>query len=287
MKKDEAIVRVPATTANLGPGFDCLGVALQLYNRIFVCRENELQESHSPMVEESAGLFFKRTRKRFPFSLKITGRVPRSRGLGSSVTVRAGIIVALNHLAGDLLTLAECLNLVVDLEGHPDNAAPAFLGGFAACSDDIVFREPVDPKLKFITVIPEIEIQTNKARQALPEKILLADAVHNIRNSSIITAAFASHQYALLENAFQDRLHQPYRKKLIPQFDRVLEAATKKGALGAFLSGSGSTLMALSLGNKKECAAIQSAMCRPLQQAGISTSTMILSADNKGIQFVE
>ncbi|MEZ5405617.1 MAG: homoserine kinase [Verrucomicrobiia bacterium] len=278
MKQVQVKVRVPATTANLGPGFDCLGVALKLYNTITIKREVS-DKTSSGMIRESADLFFKSIQQKpFSFSSAIQGDVPISRGLGSSVTLRAGVVVGLNRLAGEPLSQAECLNLVIQLEGHPDNAAPVFLGGFTVATDETILRVPVLPKLKFIAVIPEIEVETKKARKVLPKTLSFVDAVKSEKQAALIAAAFAAQKYELLENAFQDRLHQPYRKKLLPFLDKVIEAGVKAGALGGFLSGSGSTIICVSLSHEQNVAR---AMRKALKN--ISASMHILEVDNKGL----
>ncbi|MBX7156814.1 MAG: homoserine kinase [Verrucomicrobiae bacterium] len=283
MKQVQVKVRVPATTANLGPGFDCLGVALKLYNTIAIKRENSNKIS-SGMIRESANLFFKSIQQKpFSFSTTIQGDVPISRGLGSSVTLRAGVVSGLNFLAGEPLSQAECLNLVIQLEGHPDNAAPAFLGGFTVATDETILRVPILPKLKFIAVIPEIEVETEKARKVLPKTLPFTDAVKSEKQAALVAAAFAAQKYELLQNAFEDRLHQPYRKKLLPFLDEVVEAGMQAGALGGFLSGSGSTMMCLSLGSPK---LVAQAMKKILAKRRLSFKVVILEADNEGIRVL-
>lgn len=278
------VVRVPATTANLGPGFDCLGVALKLYNKVTVqrLRARPLAEP-SPMMEEAAERLFWRARKRVWWTASVSGDVPSARGMGSSVTVRAGVLVGLNRLLGRPLTEAECMNLVVDLEGHPDNAIPAFLGGFCICADDTVLREPVAPKLKFIAVVPEIEVETAAARAVLPVHVPFEDAAHNGRHAALVAAALAAKRYEFLREAFRDRLHEPYRKHLLPGFEAAVVAAEKAGAFGAFLSGSGSTIMAVVVGGPGVCQKILRAMIAALKGAGVGARGMILAADNDGL----
>jgi homoserine kinase len=283
MKQVQVKVRVPATTANLGPGFDCLGMALKLYNTITLKLEVSDKIS-SGMIRESADLFFKTIQgKPFSFSTAIQGDVPISRGLGSSVTLRAGVIVGLNRLAGEPLSQAECLNLVIQLEGHPDNAAPAFFGGFTVATDETILRVPVLSRLKFIVLIPEIEMETEKARKVLPKTLSFADAVKSEKQAALVAAALASQKYELLQNAFQDRLHQPYRKKLLPILDKVIEAGTKAGALGGFLSGSGSTMICLSLASEKINQKIGQAMRQEIKNSNVQI--YFVEADNVGIRI--
>src|SRR6266704_1627249 len=276
----EITVRVPASTSNLGPGFDCLGVALRIYNDVTVTRgaKSRLQT----VVEEAADLFFHHARRAsFSFSVSIAGNVPSSRGLGSSVTLRLGVLHALNALAGNRVDPLSLFQLCAQLEGHADNAAPAVFGGFTVVRDQIVQRFDVSELLSFVLLIPDFEIKTAGARRILPSRITRVAAVENCANACAITAAFVSGHYHNLRGAFADYLHQPYRRKLIPFLPRVIAAAEKAGALGAFLSGSGSTITALTLHSPKKIAA---AMLRAAEST--SAHTLITRADNRGARLV-
>ncbi len=276
----QVTVRVPASTSNLGPGFDCLGVALRLYNCVTVQRGGE--KSRWPLAQPAARLFFRRARIRpFPFHCTIGDDIPRGRGLGSSATVRAGLLLALNQLAGKPLDRPAIFELCAELEGHPDNAAPALFGGFTVVSDRCVQRFDVSPRLRFVLLIPEIEISTPAARKVLPARIGHADAVESCGNACAITAAFASQKYDALRGVLTDRLHQPFRQKLIPVLPNVIAAAEKAGALGAFLSGSGSTIAAVALNSSKRIAAAMLAAAAP-QNARV----VIATADNSGAQVL-
>lgn len=281
MSWQKVAVRVPATTANLGPGFDSLGVALSIHNTVTL--RPGVKTHLAPMFSATAKTFFAAARKKaFPFSVEIKGDVPISRGLGSSVTVRLGILAGLNQLAGCPLSPEQVLALVVEMEGHPDNAVPAFYGGFAACAAGKFLNVPVAPKLKFITLIPDLIMETSAARKVLPKTVPLADAVHNLQLSSVITAAFCAKQYDALSGLFDDRLHQPFRAKLIPGYDAILASAVKAGALGAFLSGSGSTLMALTLSNPEK---VRASMLRTASRHLPRCTAHVLTADNTGLQI--
>jgi homoserine kinase len=277
-------IRVPATTANLGPGFDSLGVALNLYNTVTVSKKPS--RLTDPFLKEAAALFYKTARLRpGPFSVAIAGDVPRSRGLGSSVTVRLGLLYGLNELHRRPLDPAALLDLVIRLEGHPDNAVPAFYGGFAACSGSSHFRCRVDKKLKFIAVVPSFELSTKAARSVLPSRITRAEAVANFQNIGLIVGAFASRRYTLLRGHMGDTLHQPYRAELIPGFHRAIAIAVKQGALGAYLSGAGSTLMALATSRQAESIGI--AMANELILAGDDhVQVHVLEADNTGVKRI-
>ena len=281
----EITVRVPASTSNLGPGFDCLGVALRIYNDVTVARRASRQHLHPRIVSDAARRFFKQSRRRaFPFSCSVTENIPRSRGLGSSATIRLGTLLALNRLSGNPLDRFTIFRLCTELEGHPDNAAPETFGGFTIVSGSrgqpnahpAVQRFAVSPQLHFVLFIPDLEIRTSRARNVLPSKISHIAAVENCANACALTAALVSHDYQKLRGAFADHLHQPFRAKLIPFLPCVIAAAEKAGALGAFLSGSGSTIAAVALNSSKKIAA---AMARA---AKIPGRTIITHADNRG-----
>lgn len=276
---DKAIIRVPATSANLGPGFDCLGVALDLHNCVSVARTGTA--TADPMVMEAAAAYFRHSgRSGFDFSWSIEGDIPRSRGLGSSVAVRLGILHGLNELDGRPLDAGTLYRLCAELEGHPDNAAPAAFGGFtAARPDGAYFRQEIGPELHFVLLVPDEEIETDTSRGVLPDSIARKDAVRSVANASLITAAFASRQYKLLRGSMQDWLHEPHREKANPHLRPAVEAGVGAGALGGYLSGSGSSICCLTLeGPERVAAAMQGVLPH--------ARTLILPADNKGVKLV-
>jgi homoserine kinase len=270
-------VRVPASVSNLGPGFDCLGVALRLYNRVTLTRGG--QDSRLPViVDEAARLFFKQAAVRpFGFSCATADDIPRARGLGSSASVRLGIIHCLNRLAGEPLDRVALFHLCARLEGHPDNAAAASFGGFTVARADNVQRCDVSPRLKFVLLSPDFEVKTSAARRILPSRIVRTKAVESCGNACAITAAFVSRNYAALRGRFSDQFHQPFRARLIPFLPRVIAAAEKAGALGAFLSGSGSTIAAVTLDSPEKIARVM------LAAAKIKAKAVITIADNRGV----
>jgi homoserine kinase len=277
----QVTVRVPASTSNLGPGFDCLGVALRIYNEVTISRGRG--ESSGTMVNSAVVSFFKRTStKPFPFSCNITGEIPPSRGLGSSAAIRLGVVHALNDIAGRPLQRRELFGLCAQLEGHPDNAAPACYGGFNVVRGLARQMFTVSAQLHFVLLVPDFEIATAKARALFPSRIDRLQAVENSRNACAITAAFASREYHSLGGAFADHLHQPFRKKLIPFLDDVIRAAESAGALGAFLSGSGSTICAVSLRAPEK---IARAMLAAADSPG--AHTIITTADNRGARNLQ
>jgi homoserine kinase len=285
-------VRVPGTTSNLGPGFDTLGVALAVYNRVSL-RPNGTHRVRlvSPvaesaragavaMLEDTVKAFLRATRgRRLGCDVHLEGDVPIARGLGSSVTVRLGVAAALNVLAGACLSRQALLDLVAALEHHPDNAAPAVFGGLTAAgvveSAVRCLRFPLSSRLRFVALIPRYEISTERARRLLPGSFSRADTVHNLNRAALITAAFAARDYAALRGLFEDRVHEPYRERLIPPLRRVIAAGVQAGALGGWLSGSGSTIMCLT---QRAPRRVGEAMLRELPQADLR----VLSADNRG-----
>jgi len=277
----QVTVRVPASTSNLGPGFDCLGVALRIYSNVIVTRG--AKSRLPPIARAAADLFFQRTRcPQFSFSISVKGDVPSSRGLGGSATVRLGVLFAMNVLSGNRLERSSIFQLGAQLEGHPDNAAPAAFGGFTVVRGKNVQRFDVSPALSFVLLIPNFDVETLAARKLLPSQVSRAAAIENSANASAITAAFASGNYQNLRGAFRDHLHQPYREKLIPFLPHVITAAEKAGALGAFLSGSGSTIAAITLTNPRQVA---EAMHRKIEKR--DARTVIVSADNRGARLVQ
>lgn len=292
----QIVVRVPASTSNLGPGFDCLGVALRLYNEIALSRSPKTgsrsgEQKHPPIVRQAATLFFKTARLRpFAFSCSIAGEIPRSRGLGSSASVRVGVLHGLNELTGKPLDRLSIFRLGACLEGHPDNVAPAIFGGFTLVRGENVQRFAISSRLAFVLLVPDFEIITAGARKILPAKVSRIAAVENSANACAITAAFVAEKYEQMRGRFADQLHQPYRAKLIPFLPRVIAAAEKAGALGAFLSGSGSTICSITLQRQdKIAAAMKRAIGATLARAAAakpkSASMIITSADNRGAQI--
>ena len=294
-----AIVRVPATTANLGPGFDCLGLALKLYNRVQVTRirapglsitsplpESDRTGATAMLTGAAAALFQRAGHAGFGFKIAITGDVPLARGLGSSVTARLGCVAALNALLGTPLDRTALLEIVTQLEGHPDNAAPAVFGGFTAAgmvgSEVRVQRFPVDSKALFVTLIPTFEVPTPEARKLVPQQFSKADTVHSLGRAALITGAFAGGNLKQLRGLFDDRIHQPYRQQLIPQLPEVIAAGEKAGAIGGWLSGSGSTIICLVSEGTRTARKVAAAMGAVLPGSAVH----LLGADPRGYAVV-
>jgi homoserine kinase len=289
----EVCLQIPASTSNFGPGFDCLGAALRVYNRVTISRPGASGASEGidpphPLVEEAANAFFAAcggAEKSFPFGWSIRGDVPRSRGLGSSVTLRLGIVAGLNALAGSPLSRERLFALCAALEGHPDNAAPAQFGGFTIAGVEAaapVLRVTVSSRLHCVLLIPNYEIRTEDARRLLPEQVSRTQAVASSARACRITAAFATRNYELLRGAFEDTaFHQPHRLPLIPVLPDVISAGVAAGALGGFLSGSGSTIICLTLKAPERVAAAM------LEAGGSAQSrTLLTQIDNRGARLL-
>ncbi|OHW61550.1 homoserine kinase [Andreesenia angusta] len=250
-------VIVPATSANLGPGFDCMGLALNLYNK-FTFQELEsgiIVEGTEKSFEDEDNLIYIAMKKCFekigyePSGIKITSEtdVPVSRGLGSSATCIVAGIIGANEMTGRKLSRQEILELATELEGHPDNIAPALLGGCVTSvyEDGKVYSSKVRVKhgLKFYALIPNFKLSTQKARGILPKVVSFEDAVYNVGRVALMTSALANGEFEMLRVAGKDRLHQQYRGGLIDGYDSIIEESENAGAYGAFLSGAGPTIL--------------------------------------------
>lgn len=265
-------VAVPATTANLGPGFDALGLALGLHNVFSFEPAAELSveihgEGAGTLRHDAENLIVRAARAVAtaagqdlpPFRLKAENHIPPARGLGSSASAVAGGLVAGNHLLGSPLALDELLRLAVRLEGHPDNVAAALYGGLVAVgmAGDRAVHVRLEPPAGVVAAlcIPEQPLPTRQARAVLPRQVSLEDAVHNLSRTALLVASLATGQLDLLAVAMQDRLHQPYRAAIFPALEPCIAAALRAGALGAALSGAGSTIVALARPERAEAAA--------------------------------
>jgi homoserine kinase len=302
MTKKIVKVKVPATTANLGAGFDTFGLALTLYN------EFEVEEADGIFIESypeneflknpENNLFIKVVKylceaegKTFHGAkLKQTVNIPVARGLGSSATaIVAGILTGF-AVHKKPLTDEEFFKVAYLFEPHPDNLLPAWKGGLIAAlkTEDKTYYSKIDfpQELKAVVVIPDFELSTELARSVLPKELPLKDAVFNIQRASLFIRALQEKRFDLLKVAMEDRLHQPYRKSLIPNFDKVIQYAYDSGAVGASLSGAGSTMLALALDNFDK---IGQAMVSAFSEAGINAKYLVLDVDTEGarVEMVE
>jgi len=293
-------VKVPATTANLGPCFDTLGLALDYYNIVEIAEclqgltiqvEGEgvdlLPTDQRNLVYRAAKLVFDEVGYQPPgLRIKLVNKIPLSRGMGSSSAAIVGGIVAANAIIGNKLSTERMLELATQIEGHPDNVTPALLGGFTVASvqeGKIYTIKLLPPAIKAIVVIPNFHLPTEKARAALPKQVSLSDAVFNVNHASLLVAALATGNLALLKIAMQDRLHQPYRTKLIPGMNDVLAAAKDAGALATALSGAGPTLIAFAA---EKYEAISQAMSEAFRMNKVECRTMILGFNTSGAMLI-
>jgi homoserine kinase len=290
-------VRVPATTANLGPGFDCLGLALDWWNTIRVepiarglevdchCPDgSELPCDDENLVIRSMRIVFRRARRKFPpLRVHIECSVPVGRGLGSSASAIVGGVVAANALLGDPFSREELLQLANDIEGHPDNVAPALLGGFVISVRDgkmlRTVRTTVPRDLRCVLFIPESSLSTRHARNVLPHAVPRADAIYNVGRAALWMAALHNRQWDYLDLATGDRLHQPYRSKLIPGMDALFDAARAAGARGVALSGAGPSVIAFA---DRRAEAIARAMAQAAAQIALPGRTHIVGPSGRG-----
>lgn len=300
MKKkslSQVTVRVPGSTSNCGAGFDTLGLALTIYNNVTLTRGDwrgaraatEADVAGLNMADEAAQLFFVRAGvEEFGFTLRIEGEVPMSRGLGSSVTLRAGVVAALNELSGARLTRDDLCSLVTQLEGHPDNATPAVIGGFCVARCDPhtgellgVLRKPIGRDLVFVVVSPDQELETKKARGILPKELPYFDAIKSVNSAAYVVAAMLSGEYDRLADAVCDFLHEPYRLPLIPGAKSAIEAGVAAGALTGWLSGSGSSVLCVA--RPRVAGKVGRAMAAAFAAHKLSATIHLLYADNKGL----
>jgi homoserine kinase len=294
-------VRVPGSTSNCGSGFDSLGLALSVYNDITLVRGDwsgarpltDRDTAGLGMADEAAALFFVRAGvEEFGYELNITGDVPMSRGLGSSVTLRAGVVAALNEMSGAKLSKDDLCSLVTQLEGHPDNATPAVIGGFCVARCDPhtgellgVLRKPIGKDLCFVVVSPDQELETKKARGILPKELPYFDAIKSVNSAVYVTAAILSGEYDRLRDAVRDFLHEPYRLPLIPGAKNAIEAGVNAGALTGWLSGSGSSVLCVA--RPAKAAKVARAMVAAFAAYKLSATPHLLFADNNGLRVVK
>ncbi|MFQ5846700.1 MAG: homoserine kinase [Candidatus Methylomirabilales bacterium] len=291
-------VRVPASTANLGSGFDVLGLALALYNTIEMeaighgveltvegeGAERLVRHGEQSLVVRAARAAFAHLGVAPPgLKIHLKNAIPLKRGLGSSGTACLGGILGAAGLGGHSLSPQEVLRLALPLEGHPDNITPSLVGGLTAtCVSGAEIRYvkiPIPEAIRVVAVIPEMELSTAQARAALPQQVPLADAVHNVGRAAILVGAMVAGDLRLLDEATRDRLHQPHRATLLPGMEDVLAAARGAGALAAFLSGAGSTVVALV---DREAEAVGREMAAAWEKSGMRAEVKVLTVAREG-----
>ena len=296
-------VRTPATSANLGAGFDCLGLALELYMDLVV-EEGEGAGLEIAATGEGSGsvpldernvvyqgamrAYMRAGRTPGRLRLAIDNQIPLASGLGSSAAALIAGLTAGAELCGLRLGREEVLRQGVAVEGHPDNVAPCALGGIviAALDGEEVAWARIEPPgdLAAVVAIPDFPLPTPKSRSVLPERVARRDAIFNAGRVGLLVAALQQGDYSLLRTGMQDRLHQPYRTGLVPGLEAVLAAAIEAGALGAALSGAGPTALALVSSRGTEVA---DAMQQAWAKEGIAVRTLVLGLAAEGVQCVK
>lgn len=252
-------VRVPATSANMGPGFDCLGIAVNMYNK-FIVEEIEqglIFEGCDDKFKNEDNLIYRAMKKCFEkigykptgLKIKIESEIPVSRGLGSSAACVIGGVVCANELAGRVLNNQQLLDLAVEVEGHPDNINPAFCGGMTVSiseGEEVVYNKVnIKEGIKFCALIPNFTLSTEKARAVLPKNVDYKQGIYNIGRTALLISALNNGDFHLLKFACKDKLHEDYRAQLIENFYPVKEQCEKLNCLGVFLSGAGPTIMVM------------------------------------------
>lgn len=296
---ESVTVRVPATSANLGPGFDCLGIALDLWARITITAgqsgDDNAQTHGRPidpmahMALVAARLVYERIGLAAPdLTARYEGRIPIARGLGASAVARTGGVVAANALAGDPIDREKLLAIATELEGHADNAAPALFGGFqvSIVEDGRVLHTAalLPAGISAVLFVPELRMPTKESRRLLPKALPREDAVHNIGRAALLVAAMARGRFDLLDAATQDRLHQPARSQLFPAMFKIFAAAKDAGAHCAYLSGGGSTICAIATANQE---GIARAMLEAAIERETPGETIITKPTAEGAEVVE
>lgn len=289
-------VRVPATTANLGPGFDCLGLALDWWNIVEVepiarglevdCHyaHGELPCDDGNLVIRAMRQAYRRARAKFPpLRVRIICEIPMGRGLGSSATAIVGGVLAANALLGGRFTPDELLRLATEIEGHPDNIAPALLGGLVIAVREgrelRTVRRPVPRDLQCVLFIPDEELPTRLARNVLPSEVSHEDAVYNVGRAALWIAALQTREWDWLDMATGDRLHQPYRAKLVRGMEALFAAARRAGAHGVALSGAGPSVIAFANGRG---APVARALDRAAARIGLRGRSRVVGASARG-----
>lgn len=292
-------IRIPATSANLGAGFDALGLALSFYNYVEMEASDRVEISsaddiavptdESNLIYVSAKDLFEVCGKKLEgLKLRQTNNIPMARGLGSSSACIVAGLVGANTLLGNPLTTDDLVDLAAQIEGHPDNTAPALLGGIVTAVFDgrkvHWVKQEVFTKLKFAALIPDFELKTEKARACLPKEVSHKDAVYNLSRAALFSASLLTGKFENLRTAVHDKLHQPYRMELIPNCREVFDIAYTHGAYGVFISGAGPTIMAIADENNEF---FEGKMKFSLENAGLTGwQVREFHIDNEGTKLI-
>ncbi len=293
-------VRVPASTSNLGSGFDCFGLALKMYLTVEMELSRgaleisavgegsaEIPKDERNLIYQSAQKIFKKIGRPLPgLQIKIDNHIPLFRGLGSSGAATVAGLVGASQLCGANLSDEEILNLANEIEGHPENAAASLRGGLTinCVTDGWVLSKKifVDEALRAVMVIPELKISTPEARTVLPQTVTRENAVFNLQRSALLAHSFITRDYTTLKTAMQDRLHQPYRKRLIPGYDAFETAGYQNGALGVCISGSGSAILGIVESTDQK---LQHAWQALADQLNVPAQVLITEFENQGAEI--
>lgn len=292
-------VRVPGTSANCGPGFDAIGIACNLYNELTLTLDKKERLSieiegngkasipldDSNIVWKAIQYLLKRARMEYQGAkIRMVNRIPLASGLGSSAAAIVAGLAAANAAVGSVFDRQQIFQMATEIEGHPDNVAPAVFGGVtlsvlqqgrAECLSFVP-----DKRLSLVVVVPGFDLSTKVARKALPQTVPLSDAVYNVGRAALLAGALARGEYEYLRSALLDRLHQPYRKHLIPGMYEVFKAALQNGAYGAVLSGAGPCLLAFANTRETE---IGEAMAAAFGAHDIRAEYKLLEIDRQGV----
>ncbi|WP_434512741.1 homoserine kinase [Desulfitobacterium sp. AusDCA] len=293
--------KIPATSANLGPGFDCLGLALNLYNTITVEESSTWQirlagkystglpVDESNLVWQTMLFLWKKANHPAPkVTLTLENQIPPARGLGSSSAAIVGGLVVANSLAGSPFSQLELLQMANELEGHPDNVTPALYGGVTLAVET---AEGVLPRvlcetsnISVLVTIPDFQLSTSKSRKVLSPKVDRRDAVFNIAHAGLVIEAFLRNDYKLLKEGMRDRLHQDQRAALVPGLSEALSSALENGAYGSALSGSGPTLLAFL--SPEHTQAVSACMLQTFAKHGLNAEAFPLLISSRGAHIL-
>ena len=307
LRKNKKLItfKIPATSANIGSGFDSVGLALTLYNEIQIFDnedsrkiefeiygegENEISKKDN-MIYSAMKLVFKKLKSKPDkgYIVKCINRIPLSRGLGSSSAAIVGGLLSANYMLGNKLIIEkDILNMAVQIEGHPDNVAPAILGGIISGvvkkNEDFKYIKIKPPKnLKAIVSIPDFYLSTEIARNILPKEIKREDAIFNISRAAMLTSALFSNRLDLLEVATEDKIHQNYRAKFIPNLQKLFKETKKAGAYSSTISGAGSSILALAKDDKNIINKVSEAMRLSFEKKNVRSVIKVLNIPSKGI----
>ncbi|MDD9269845.1 homoserine kinase [Paenibacillus sp. GCM10023248] len=293
-------VKVPASTANLGPGFDSLGMALNLYAwidmaisdhttiRLIGDQMQGIPTDKTNLIYKVAQMVFQEAGVVHPeLAISMYSDIPLTRGLGSSASAIVGALAGANALIGNKLSAYELFQIASRLEKHPDNVGASLYGGIVVAFWDGEKAESIriepDANLEVLVAIPAFQLSTEKARGVMPKQVPMKDAVFNLSHSSLLVAALATGNLEMIRHAMKDALHQPYRAALIPGMEKLLEEAEHHGALGVALSGAGPTMLALVDARSGRKAELEAFLKETLAKEGIEAQTLWLKPSREGV----